>query len=188
MKPVKNIPVYVQCLWVRYWYPSQFPDEVSIICDIDMFPISRNYFLTQIKDISNNAYVHLNPNSNPLPSCYHIATGRLFKKVLCLDDAWEDSIGRVWKREGGVTHSPYGVDFGKWGVDELYATDLVQSYKDKSVFVFIARTHKRVDRARWEYTENDIANDVHADSHSIRPYAKHRAEIDNLVDIIMKYR
>lgn len=51
MKPVPEIPVYLQCLWVRYWIPSQYPDTVCMISDIDMFPISKNYFLESIRDI-----------------------------------------------------------------------------------------------------------------------------------------
>lgn len=186
LKPVERIPVYLQCLWVRYWYPSQFPDDVSIICDIDMFPISKTYFLTQIQSVSDDAYVHLNPNSAIIPSCYHVAKGSTFVKVLNLDPRWEDSIQKVWKSPGGIVHTASGITFGKWGVDEAHATELINKYEDKSIFTFIPRTHRRIDRAKWVYTHEEIEDDTYADIHSVRPYSEYKDEIDKLVQTIMR--
>jgi hypothetical protein len=200
MNPVKDIPVYLQCLWVRYWYPSQFPDDVSIICDIDMFPISKRYFLENIQAIPDDKYLHLNPpfmgtallglNTHTqiptLPSCYHVARGGTFKKVLALDKRWEDSIQTVWNQPGGYAHNIGKLKTEKWGVDEEYATALINKYEDKSIFVLIPRTHKRIDRGNWVYTEEEIASDMYADSHSARPYSVFKTAVDELVTSIMR--
>lgn len=189
MKPIPGVPVYLQCLWVRYWYPSQHPDKVSIICDIDMFPISKRYFLEQIKDVSDSKYVHLNPiKGAPLPSCYHVAKGYLFKKVLQLPDSWEQSIRELFSSKLGSTHYAFK-GFDKWGADESYATQKLNEYPQKDIFHFIKRNHRRIDRSHWEYTIEDIKNDIYADSHSIRPYSNilYRQYIDKLIDEIYKY-
>ncbi len=189
MKPVPGVPLYLQCLWVRYWYPSQVPDSVCMISDIDMFPVSKRYFLGQIADIPDTKYVHLNPQHQYLPSCYHIAKGSLFKHVLGLEPTWTESVLALHNRNLG--HDCFdGVntilkDKVQWGSDEEYATQRVRSYPDQSIFAFLPRTHKRIDRSYWVYAPFDVEADKYADSHSIRPYSQYKREIDALVLTIL---
>lgn len=185
MKPIPGIPVYLQCLWVRYWYPCQHPDKVSILCDIDMFPISKRYFVEQIKDIPDTKYVHLNPLPNYLPTCYHIAKGTLFQQVLQLPTSWEGSIRTLFTSKLGT---PLG-QLQKWGADEEYAKQKIFAYHDHSVFIMIPRKHGRIDRSLWEYSVTDIQNDVYADAHSIRPYSdpRYKPLIHKLISEIYRY-
>lgn len=190
IKPVPGVPVYLQCLWVRYWYPSQLPETVCMISDIDMFPISKTYFIDQIANVPDTKYVHLNPNHQFLPSCYHVAKGRLFKEVLALEPTWAESVTALYNRELG--HNCYDgtnpILKGKlqWGSDEQYATDQIRDYPDQSLFVFLPRSHGRIDRSRWVYTPAEIEADKYADSHSIRPYSQYRREIDALIAAILR--
>jgi hypothetical protein len=196
LKPIPDVPVYLQCLWVRYWLPSQYPDKISITCDIDMFPISRKYFIDQIKDISDTKYVHLHPNEEMLPTCYHIAKGSLFKEVLSLDSDWATDIrklnslnlgGEQPTVDGRGTTNPIMKGKTQWGSDEEYATKMIRTYPKQDTFVFIERTHLRIDRFDWRYTYPSIVADMYADSHSIRPYNHpvNRPLIDKLVDEIL---
>jgi hypothetical protein len=52
IKPVANIPIGVQNQIVRFWIPILFPEQVCIISDIDMFPLSSNYFLNIDKNLT----------------------------------------------------------------------------------------------------------------------------------------
>ena len=186
-KPIPGIPVYLQCLWVRYWIPSQYPDKVSIISDIDMFPISRKYFLHSISQIPEYKYVHLNPDVSNFPSCYHVALGSTFIEVLDLAKTWESSMHEVvHSGANAYDHTVGGATMYKWGLDEAYATQKLISYPDRSIFAFIKRDHARLDRSAWDYTEGQFAVDIYADSHSIRPYLDHKEEIDNVVELILK--
>lgn len=188
-KQIDGIPLDLQCLWIRYWWPSQVPDDVCIISDIDMLPVSKFYFIDQITNFSDEKYIHLNPLPNYFPSCYHVAKGRLFKNVLKLHDKWDDSIQFINNLNIGYTHSfQTGKVSSKWGSDESYATESIQKYEDKDIFVFIPRTHGRIDRSRWEWTESMILNDIVADSHSIRPYndIDNKPKIDKLTDVILE--
>lgn len=189
-KPVPDVPKYLQCLWIRYWWPSQVPDKVCILSDIDMFPLSRRYFIDQIADIPDTKYVHLNPMHQYLPSCYHVAKGRLFKEVLNLHDSWEESARYIHSLDNGTAHSTIvSSDMKHWGADEHYATEKVRAYPDQSLFVFLVRYHRRIDRTRWEYNPEHIRNDVYADSHSIRPYSdsKNKLLIEKLLNEIRQY-
>ena len=184
-KPINNIEISLQCLWIRYWITSQYLDKVCIISDIDMLPISKNYFIEQIKIIDENKYVHLNPYTGYLPSCYHVAKGKKFVDVLNLENIWEESIRNLNSLKIGYKHNIDNDNFESWGSDEIYATKKINEYENKELFVFITRQYDRIDRSNWFYTEKEIYNDKYADSHSIRPYSKYKKEIDNLVNIIL---
>jgi hypothetical protein len=191
LKPVPDIPVPFQCLWVRYWIPSQYPDKVSIISDIDMLPISRRYFTGLIAPFPDTKYIHLNPHSDNMPSCYHVAKGSMFTKVLDLPETWPESVKRVSEFSNGFNHTLNdGTVIQQWGVDEAYATYKLKAYHDPSIFIMMERgnSYARIDRHEWKYHPTDIYRDLYADSHSIRPYSQHKIEIDKLVEFIMEER
>lgn len=194
LKPIPDIPVYLQCLWVRYWMPTQFPDKVCMISDIDMFPISKSYFIDTIANVSPEAYVHLYSLPDYLPSCYHVAKGYRFKQVLYLPDTWEESIRALHARQIKPNEYnasiPFLQDKPQWGVDEEYATECVREYPDRSFFVFVNRTHGRINREDWKWTEEELLADTYADSHSLRPYRdpEHRPKIDRLLDLLTQTR
>jgi hypothetical protein len=195
MKPIADIPVYLQCLWVRYWIPVLFPEKVCMISDIDMIPISTSYFLDTIAKVPDDMYVHLYTCPDYLPSCYHVAKGRRFKQVLKLHDTWEDSIRMMHDRKVNPktdynSKISFLDDKPQWGVDEEYASECVRTHPDRSIFIFVNRTHKRIDRDNWDWTEEDVLADVYADSHSLRPYRdpEHRPKIDRLLDVLLQPR
>ena len=57
--PIDNIPTSTQAQFIRLWYTQFFPDDIVITTDIDMFPLSKWYFKTQIENISDEKYVFL---------------------------------------------------------------------------------------------------------------------------------
>lgn len=184
-KPIAGVPQYLQCLWIRYWYPSEVPEKVCMISDIDMFPISKRYFIDQIASVPDDKYVHLNPTHEFLPSCYHVAKGYRFKQVLSLEDTWEESVIALHKRELGhdCFDGTNAILKGKlqWGSDEEYATRKVRGYSDQSIFVMIPRKHQRLDRSYWVYSLANMRADVYADAHSIRPYSAYKFQIDEFL-------
>lgn len=193
LKPVDDIPLYLQCLWIRYWFPSQLPDKVCMISDIDMFPLSKSYFINQLIKIPDNNYVHLNPDQSFLPSCYHVAKGSLFTKILDLEPTWEASIRALHERNIGHDcfdgSNPILKGKLNWGADEEYATKKVRNYPDRSIIQFLPRKQGRIDRSYWLYSPIDIRRDIYADSHSIRPYSdpENKTKIDELISYIYRY-
>lgn len=191
MKPLENIPIYFQCQWVRFWIPSQYPDKISILSDIDMLPISKQYFVDIPAKYSANMYIHLNANKFPeiLNVCYHIAKGSLFKTVLELDDEWINSCTRVYNSGLGIkNHGGHLEGKMNWCTDEAYSTKkIVEYYKTyPEQFVLLHREPgRRIDRVLWMYEPRLIQhNNYYYDAHCIRPYSENKQTIDFLVQFI----
>ena len=192
VKALDEIPVYLQVLWSRYFFPSLSPESISMISDIDMLPISKYYFVDQIEEIDDKSYVHINPcieSYGTLPSCYHIASGKKFKEVLELPDTWEESALDVMNCGLGSDPGYHLSGKNHWFADERYAYDKVKKYPNKSDFKFILReggqNGRRIDRPCWQYYPELVKNGWYYDSHSIRPYSKFKKEIDELVGYIL---
>lgn len=192
LRPLPDVPVYLQCQWVRFWIPSQFPDKVCLLSDIDMFPVSRSYFVDQLASIPDSKYVHLNANHPFIPVCYHVARGDTFKEVLGLEAQWEDSIRALYAKQLGHDcyaqdpSNPILKDKPQWGADEEATTQTLRAYPDRSRFVCPPRRHDRLDRSAWRWTPQQIRDDRFADAHSIRPYSAYRREIDALVEVLIQ--
>lgn len=188
IKLIKEFPNALQVMWSRYYMPTQYPDDVSIICDIDMLPMSKSYFLDQIEKYDNEKYIHLNPcveTYGLIPSCYHVATGKNYKKYLELPDSWEESITQVVKSGFGKTIN--GNDL--WFADEQFATSKILKNKDENVILLKRNGGQngfRIDRDRWTYNEQKILSGYYYDCHSIRPFEKHKVEIEKIVNLIMQ--
>jgi hypothetical protein len=151
-----------------------------------MFPISRRYFVDQLTPVEDEKYVHLNPVAHgSLPSCYHVAKGKNFKKVLELPDKFEDSLKELTSYQDQILHVDH-MGFNLWGIDESYATMKIMKHNSKNDFAFLQRYGHRIDRSDWRYDENALLrSDVYVDSHSIRPYHENKQEIDHLVNLIL---
>lgn len=176
---------HLRTLWSRYWYPSTQPEKVFCIGDIDMIPISKAYFIDSIQDIPEDYYVHLMPNHLPMPSCYHVATGKLFKEVLDLPNTFEESLDLVWDANFGADHPQFG--FSRWGSDEQFATMKINqkvSAKLVNLKSIDRPPNSRIDRSNWSYTVEDVRRGKYVDSHSIRPYKENKEEIDRLISLI----
>ena len=56
-EPIPGIPTSLQAQLVRLLIPALYPDEVFIVSDIDMLPLSKNFFTKLIEDIPDNCWV-----------------------------------------------------------------------------------------------------------------------------------
>lgn len=185
IKPIKGVPLHLQAQWIRYWYTINFPNEVSIVSDIDMFPLSKQYFVDQIEKIEDNKYVHLYSNMLPhLPACYHVAKGETFKKILRLPDSFEESMREMmrYNTDGCITH----MGMQLWNLEEKFSSNRINLYPIKHDLVLLNRNGYRIDRDCWHYDEKLLKQDFYIDCHSLRPYKDHKHEIDKLVRSILE--
>lgn len=176
--------------WARYWFAahSENADETIIISDIDMLPFSRWYFVDQLEKFDDNEYVHLNPcieTYTRLPSCYHVAKGSRFKEMLELPDDFDESF-RVLKSQNYNNENDYkATGHRQWCYDEFYASELL--LKKDSVLMLKrdgGESGHRIDRTNWVYDENKMRAEGYYDSHSIRPYAENKQQIDKLIELL----
>lgn len=176
--------------WSRYWFASHSKnvDETIIISDIDMLPFSHWYFVEQLEQFDDNEYVHLNPcieTYTRLPSCYHVAKGSRFKEMLELSDDFDESF-RVLKSQNYNNDNDYkATGHRQWCYDEFYASELL--LKKGSVLMLKrngGESGHRIDRTNWVYDENKMRAEGYYDSHSIRPYAENKQQIDKLIELL----
>ena len=183
-KIIQNIPLYVQCQWVRYYMACNL-DSICVISDIDMLPLSKYYFVDQIAGIGDDKYVHLNPcmDTYPnIPACYHVAHSDTFGLVLGEHNDFETSIIEVLRDCSGIDAAH--ADRKYWFVDEKYSTMRINQHADKSIFQFIKRdggqNGHRIDRPDWRFDLDKVRADWYYDCHSIRPYSQHKDSIDSI--------
>jgi hypothetical protein len=181
-KSIEGIDDGLQSQIVRFYLPSIL-DDISITSDIDMVPLSKKYFIDNIKPFDENKfYVMTSDNPECLRNheyqmCYNIAKPQLFKDVLKIEDSWVDFVNKL-----------KNLGFG-WTTDQRYLYDMVNAYANKENIVLLNRgfsgfAHNRIDRAIWHYDVNAVKNGDYIDSHLLRPYQEHKAEIDNLINLL----
>lgn len=183
LKPIEGIPIHLQTQIVRFWIPILYPEKICIISDIDMIPLSKNYFQTSLKNLPDTAYVHLNPcieSYGRLPACYHVAKGKTFKEVLEIDAEWETFIRKILSED--LNKKKFGHKKEFWFADELYSSGKVLGFGDKHRLCLIERSGGqngfRIDRATWKFSKFLLRYDYYIDSHSVRPYIDFKEEID----------
>ena len=189
VSPVPGMSIVTQSQLARYWYPINKPNDVCIISDIDMLPLSRYYFLDMLKDMDENSWIHLNDcfDGRHMSTCYHVAKGSLLSDVWQIHSDWSifisDVISRFGKKPDGAV---------EWWCDELWATSMIHKYNNKSIFNFLKRdlgqNGHRIDRPEFVFDESLLANDFYYDAHCPRPYAAYKNVIDSIVNIsLIKY-
>lgn len=188
INPIDRIPIELQTLWIRYWYPSTEPETIFMISDIDMIPLSKKYFVENILEYSDDSYLHINPCINTyglIPSCYHIAKGKKFTEVLNLDNSFEEDIKKV---------ASFDQSYGNgWFNDEKYATDKVIKYLQNHNDLYLiprdgGQNGHRIDRDFWRYNPDLLKQGYYYDSHSIRPYSQYKDHIDLLCKILLEHK
>jgi hypothetical protein len=185
IKPIPRFSISLQCQIVRYWYATQLGNKIGIISDIDMYPLSNFYFNTQLEQISNDKYVHINPCANNIPACYHIASGNTYSKVLGNVD-FDMYIDKAIISSNGINTNHDGNEH--WSVDEVSSTMLINNYEYKSLFHFIQRdggqNGHRIDRSTWRYDRKLVSKGYYYDIHSVRPYSKYNNELNKIFNLL----
>lgn len=180
---VKKIPGFSDALLsqlVRLYLPK-FLKGNCIVSDIDMIPLSKKYFIDEIKKYSDNDFLvlsshhHQTVNKNQYPMCYVVGSDSNYKKIFGLEDGWETFIKKI-PNNG-------------WYTDQVFLYESINRTKNVS-YKFPQRENgfvqNRIDRINWNYDITKLQKDFYVDSHSLRPYQKHKVEIDKLVNLLIK--
>lgn len=56
----KDLPKHLQITWSKFDHTKTEPETTWIIGDLDLIPLSKNYFTENIKDHDEDSYLHLN--------------------------------------------------------------------------------------------------------------------------------
>ena len=179
-KSVDGIDSGFQSQIVRLFSHKLLPNSNLLMSDIDMFPLSIDYFEKNSELATDEQvliYTGQPYKQNPYYAmCYILGKGSVMSKYLGIDnETYEEYVRRL--------HTDYK---GAWNTDENFLYDSLEKCEDK--VILRDRTNllgTRVYRPRFVYTEEQIKNGHFIDCHSLRPYQEHKVEIDKLMNIII---
>ena len=193
IRKVPHIDSGLQAQIARMYITKFYPDEVCLTSDIDMLPLSKDYFITQVDPFPDNSLVIFSSDAYPVkrsryPICYTAAQGNTFNAVMGLDKSFTEYAQHLAARDEG------------WDTDELYFGEKVDSFRDNSRIVKLERGgwnsggRRRIDRLRWkdipvaeEYNVEFFSKAEYIDCHAPRPYKKwNKKRVDALVRALYK--
>ena len=188
VKPLESAPTALQAQCIRLIGPTLFPDEVCLLSDLDMMPLSREYFTEQIKQVDENKLVVFSSDAYPhghpcIPMCYIAAKGKLYEEVF--DVKFDDY--------ADIIQNWYNMDYG-WNTDERILHDKLKSWsKYEEECVNLKRgfrqgysAPKRIDRTDMAFIPMKIFEKLYVDFHMPRPYSKYTEVINYIFDCFKK--
>ncbi len=183
-KKIEGIDSGLQSQIIRLWLTKELTGNM-IISDIDMVPLSKQYFIDQIKDFDESKIYSMSTdnaecnNNKEIPMCYNISDSQLFAKMLGLDNTWEEFVNRL-----------HSMNFG-WTTDQNYLWLKIQEYRNNNPndVVLLSRgwprgANKRIDRLWWSYDPNLVRSGHYIDSHLLRPYNENKEEVNKLINLL----
>jgi len=179
-EPIPGIPTALQAQVIRIFMPALFEDDVSIISDMDMIPLCRDYFIKSVENCPEDAFIAYRDNAYKnrarFPMCYVAAKGSTFKEIFgikTVDDMRSMIID--W----------YGHHLG-CATDELMMYKYVVSWREyrRRCIQLGHRVTRRVDRIDWRYDPVKLKQGEYIDAHLLRPYKEHKKEIDTLATLL----
>lgn len=205
---IEGVPDYVAATWGRFWVTKFFAEKMCLISDIDMFPLSRHFFLTA-SNPQKDCYTHLNADAYhvgdfdcwksdgiTVPVCYHLATSENLNSVYKFSECFSDEVRKLLKRD----YSEYKTGFastpeqhlqkasasngGMWGIDEMYSSSLLRQYYRSGGRVSTGQRilpQQRLCRSRLSFQLPTFNSGTHIDFHSVRPYNMHESDIQQLL-------
>ena len=93
-KPIPGIPTGYYAQVIRLLLPAYFEEEICITSDIDMLPLSKDFIIGSVVNISEDKFVLYNDKQYEeilqiAPICYLAAKGKTFKEIFQINDIKE---------------------------------------------------------------------------------------------------
>jgi hypothetical protein len=198
VKSVDGVPEYLQTQWSRFFFANMFPNDICMTSDIDMYPMSREYFMDDFT-LDGNWHLHLNGNGVTgkyddwiagncnLTVCYHVNYGKQFSSIFDMEKTWEDEIRKLHALNLGRDQSQWAEHLkgmNNWGAEEDYSTAILKKKSlDGSIKVYSKGLFgHRFDRSAWNRCKQMIGSHWFVDCHSLRPYTENRNEIRGVLN------
>jgi len=186
-KKIDSLSVGLQSQCIRLYLPK-FLNGNCLISDIDMLPLSVEYFTKTSEELDeDNVIVHSSDNkecviSKMYPMCYVSAHSKTFQNIFDLSKDWITFITELNSRSEG------------WYTDQKFLYEKIHNYHlEKNQCILKERgwdsrgiANKRIDRINWEYDESKVSEGFYIDSHLQRPYLQYREDTDKLINLLHK--
>jgi hypothetical protein len=182
IKKVEGVNTGFQSQIARLYVTKSYQDKVCLISDIDMLPLSKNYFVDNIKSYEDESMIIFSSDAyggiGRYPMCYNAAKGSLFDEILNLDSSFESFCSRLLSLNLS------------WDTDEIFLGRMIDSYKNNNKIIKLKRgwvngiANHRIDRASWNYSISELQQNNYIDCHSLRPLSQYKIVIDNLLRLL----
>lgn len=179
---IEGIPTGFIAQVIRFILPAFFPEEICITSDIDMLPLSKNYFVKEIEKYPSDSILILTSDAygvdNKFPMCYIVAKGKYFKLLIGLNDVRKETINNF-------IIELYNKNLG-WVTDEVFFGACIKEKKKDFDIHFLERCkHKpfnttRIDRSNWNISKIKLLRNKYIDSHLLRPISNYRQQLELL--------
>ena len=172
---------------IRLLGPCLFPNDILILSDIDMMPLSKGYFQTNVKKYPDNIFINMRKNvtkNNMYPICYSVAKGSTW-----IDVFQTDSLSSIKKKLIEWYLNEYIVKGKSWYFDQLKLFESLKSFDSSYPERFIELDDKttgfcRLNRTKlkWNTKKFYDENLNYTDFHMPRPYRKHKKIINKVFE------
>jgi|688.fasta_scaffold18544_8 hypothetical protein len=183
-KIVDGVSIVMQSQISRLFIPK-YLNGYCLISDIDMIPLSGEYFEKNSLGIDESNFV-IYSSDNPeslaekmYPMCYILSHSKNFE-IFHSNSSFEEFVNNINNLQLG------------WCSDQIFLYEKVNEYHEKTnKVIYLNRgwgsgyADRRVDRATWIYNQEKVKQGWYIDCHLLRPYGQHKNEIDNLLGLIL---
>ena len=192
-KPLPLISTAFQAQCIRLFYPAIVETEGAIIIsDMDLIPLSRNYFVNTLESFNRKDFVNYRnvlAKYSQYPICFNAAVSEIWADMFDIYDTEDINIRlREYFLECGGSYA--GTPGGKgWFCDQTMLWKKVNSWKSKNkgfVKLLSDKTtgHKRLNRGDEELLNIENVNVVsYTDFHMPRPYSAYEEVINYVLSM-----
>ena len=184
---IKNLDSTFVAQNIRLLAPSIFKNDNCIISDIDSLPLSRDYFINSVKNISDNSFIIYRPDAaafNMIPICWNLAKGSKWSEIFDIN-----SKQKIERRLKNWYVFSYKFKRYKWYTDQIILKQYIDRYRKKSSGPVVklddnVLNFKRFDRISIEQDLKEL-NDGSAkfsEFHMPRPYDQYKDLINEVYE------
>jgi hypothetical protein len=173
---IEGVKTSWQAQIVRIWAYKMLEGNL-ILSDMDMMPVSRDYFHNNAEPHSEDKIVVYCADAyqdNEFPMCYVLANDRVMAPLI-YGTTWEEFVRYLLQNCGEG-----------WGTDQWCLTKICKEYgnlvKLKRGWDSGGVATNRLDRIGWRYDCENAKNFY--DAHLLRPYNEHKGSIDKFISCI----
>ena len=176
---------------IRLLAPSLFPNDISIISDIDMMPLSEDYFQKNIKSYDDDNFILYRTkvtSENMYPICYNAAKGTTWSEIFqvgSMEDI-QDKL-KLWNPDS------YEIEGRNWYLDQILLKQnldrfehdnserLVKLNDNETKFERLNRTQMKFLFSKFYDSEKN-----YSDFHMPKPYVRHKKLIKRVFEANFK--
>lgn len=199
-KPIPNMNTTYIAQVIRILYPSLFDNLNVLITDIDIFPISKKYFIKSIENYTKDqfiAYTDRYIKNNMIAICYNVANSSVWNEIFNINNL--EDINNILLSNYDDKYNGTKNCIG-WYTDQQLLFNYIMEYKNKknnyNKVIFLNDNeidYKRLDGKsankllEIKNNQKNILNNIHtySDFHIIRNYNLNLKLFENIIESIL---